>query len=286
MTMADANLRSLITPEGVDLRVRVAPASERGAALLIDLAIIVAALVAMTLVVVGFGVATRMQGIQGQLAAIIWILGFFLLRNFYFTVFECSPRAATPGKRIMNLRIAARNGGALRVEQVVTRNALRELELYLPMSFLFARGEEIGAVVILCGVIWCAIFVFFPLFNRDRLRLGDVVAGTWVLKAPKHVLLPDVAAAAAAVARGYSFTDAELDKYGIKELQVLEGVLRGGDREAIEAVAASIRRKIGRHKRPPELDSEFLSAYYAALRKRLEQRMLFGVRKRDKHDQS
>lgn len=282
----DATTRSLVTPEGVDLRVRIAPASERGAALLIDLTLITLILIAMTLVVVGFAMATQMQALGGQIAAIVWLLGFFLLRNFYFTAFECSPRAATPGKRIMKLRVAARNGGALRVEQVVTRNAVRELELYMPISFLFARGEEAGAIIILCGIMWCAIFVFFPLFNRDRLRLGDIVAGTWVVKAPKQVLLPDMASAAAAIGDGYAFTDAELDKYGIKELQVLETVLRNSDPQAIEAVAEPIRRKIGRRKLPRELDSEFLAAYYAALRKRLEQKMLFGVRKQDKHDQS
>jgi uncharacterized RDD family membrane protein YckC len=283
---ADASVRSLITPEGVDLRVHVAAASERCGALLIDLTINVLILTAMTLIIIGFTVATGTEGLTGQLAAIVWLLGFFLLRNFYFTAFECGPRAATPGKRIMKLRVAARNGGSLRVEQVVARNAVRELELYLPIGFLFSQGESIGAVVILCGLVWCGIFVFFPLFNRDRLRLGDVVAGTWVLKAPRQILLPDVAAAAATFSGGFSFTDAELDRYGIKELHVLEGVLRASDPQALITVADTIRQKLGRRKAPRELDFEFLNAYYAALRKRLEQRMLFGVRKEDKHDQT
>jgi uncharacterized RDD family membrane protein YckC len=42
---SDPHLRPLVTPEGVDLRVKIAPVSERGAALLIDLAIIVAVLI-------------------------------------------------------------------------------------------------------------------------------------------------------------------------------------------------------------------------------------------------
>jgi uncharacterized RDD family membrane protein YckC len=282
---ADPQARELITPEGVDLRVRIATASERGGALLLDIAFMVAILFATTLVVAGFAAATNAQGVGSQIAAIVWLLGFFVLRNFYFAAFECSPRAATPGKHIMKLRVASRNGGALRVDQVVARNAVRELELYLPISFLIAQGEEINAVIILCGLVWCAVFVFFPLFNKDRLRLGDAIGGTWVLQAPKQVLLPDMADASVDL-RQYTFTDAELDKYGIKELQVLESVLRGSDPGAIEAVAAPIRRKIGRRKQPRELDSEFLAAYYAALRRRLEQRMLFGVRKRDKHDQA
>ncbi len=284
---ADPQVRPLVTPEGVDLRVRIAPVSERGAALLIDLAIIVAVLIGATLVVAGFGIATQMQGAGGQVAAIIWLLGFFLLRNFYFTAYECGPRGATLGKRILGLRVAARSGGALRVDQVVARNAMRELELYLPIGFLFANGSDIEAVIILCGIVWCAMFVFFPFFNRDRLRLGDIIAGTWVIKAPKHVLLPDMASARpGAVDAGLVFTEAQLDQYGVKELQVLESVLRNADPTAMTAVAERIRNKITWRKTGRDLDSEFLSAYYAALRRRLEQKLLFGKRKRDKHDLS
>jgi hypothetical protein len=53
----------------------------------------------------------------------------------------------------------------------------------------------------------------------------------------------------------------------------------------MKAVAARIRRKIGMpdNKTP---DGEFLAAYYKALRGRLESRLLFGRRKRDKFDTS
>jgi uncharacterized RDD family membrane protein YckC len=238
-------------------------------------------LVLATVVIVGFAAATRQQG-AGEAALILWMLGAFVLRNFYFTAFEASPRAATPGKRAMGLRVAARSGGAVRVDQVFARNAMRELELYLPIGFLFARGQDIDAIVILCGVVWCGTFVLFPLFNRDRLRLGDIIAGTWVVRAPKHVLLPDMAGRTAA-SGGFAFTDAQLGAYGVKELQVLETVLRNAEPQAMSAVADRIRAKIGW--RRADDNHAFLSAYYSALRRHLEQRLLFGVRKRDKHDQ-
>lgn len=284
VTATDPRQRALVTPEGVDLQVRLATASERAGALLIDLSIIAGVLIAMTLLAIGVVAATHSGG-SAEIAGIIWLLGFFIIRNFYFTASECSPRAATWGKRMMGLRVASRDGGALRVDQIVARNAMRELELYLPLSFLFANGSGVGAWIIICGVIWCAIFVFFPLFNKDRLRLGDVIAGTWVLKAPKHVLLPDMADKPAPVT-SFKFTDKQLDAYGVKELQVLENVLRNSDTEAVAAVATSIRAKIDWRRHARELDSEFLQAYYAALRRRLEQKMLFGVRKRDKFDRS
>ncbi len=283
MTMAvDPRVRSLVTPEGVDLRVRLASASERAGALLIDLAILVTALIALTLLVVAALSAGRWQG-GGEVVAIIWLLGAFLLRNFYFTLFESSARGATPGKRVMGIRVAARNGGVLTADRIIARNAMRELELYLPIGFLFAGAQDVGAVIVLCGIVWCAVFVFFPLFNRDRLRLGDIIAGTWVLKTPKRTLLPDMAEHSDG-AGAFKFTEAQLDKYGVKELQVLETVLRDHEPEAMRLVAERIRHKIDWRRPAREQDSDFLRAYYAALRRRLEQKLLFGVRKRDKFD--
>ena len=143
--MADGGFtqtRQLVTPEGVDLKVRIATAGERAIALLIDLCIIFGALIAFTLIVGAAASAAHVNTQGGQVAAIIWLLGFFILRNFYFTLFECSARAATPGKRIMKLRVAARSGGALRADSVVARNAMRELELFLPIMFLFSGGQD------------------------------------------------------------------------------------------------------------------------------------------------
>ncbi len=278
---ADPGTRALITPEGVDLRVRLAAVSERGIALAIDLSIILGSLLALT--ILAGSVLATLQLESLPIAQIIWMLGFFLLRNFYFTLFECGRRSATPGKRIMGLRVVARDGAALSADAVIARNAMRELELYIPLVFLISRGEGIEAWIILAGILWCGVFMFFPLFNRDRLRAGDLIAGTWVLKAPKQKMLPDLASEKPAEA-AYAFTTAQLDTYGVKELQVLEQVLRVSEPTAMEAVALQIRTKIGWRPRGYETDKDFLGAYYAALRRRLEQRLLLGVRKRDKHD--
>jgi uncharacterized RDD family membrane protein YckC len=277
---ADRSVRALVTPEGVDLRVRLAGVSERGIALVIDMSIIVGFLILLTIGAGSVLAAMQLQALP--IAQIIWMLGFFLLRNFYFTLFECGRRSATPGKRIMGLRVVARDGAALSADAVIARNAMRELELYIPLFVLLSRGEGIEAWIILAGTIWCGVFVLFPLFNRDRLRAGDLIAGTWVLRAPRQTLLPDLAGDKPADA--YVFTPAQLDAYGVKELQVLEAVLRASEPGAITAVAEQIRVKIGWKLNPNDNDKAFLNAYYAALRRRLEQRLLFGVRKKDKHD--
>jgi hypothetical protein len=169
-------------------------------------------------------------------------------------------------------------------DAIFARNAMRELELFLPLGFLFVYGREAGVCGALAGMIWCAVFVFFPLFNRDRLRVGDFVAGTWVIRAPKRPLELDLAAVERA--SELSITQAEADVYGVKELSVLEDVLRRKDEDTMQAVASRIRAKIKRAKARGETDQAFLEAYYLALRTRLEGRMLFGHRRRDKHDKA
>ena len=283
----DPALRSVITPEGIDLKLCLATAAERAGAFLIDSVIMVTVLLALTLVVGLTLVASKGSG--AEVYAVIWLLGFFLLRNAYFFAFEMGGRAATPGKRVMGLRVAARGGGPLRADAVFARNAMREIEVFLPLMFLFANARDVDAWAVVFGIVWSGVFVLFPLFNADRLRVGDLVAGTWVVKAPRARLLPDLSAAIsrplAAPAR-MAFTQAQLQAYGVKELHVLEDVLRASAPKVMTAVAARIRAKIGWAAPPGESDAEFLAAYYAGLRGRLEHRLLFGHRRADKFDKA
>lgn len=277
--------RMLVTPEGVDLGVKLATNSARAGAFLIDLSIMLAILLAML-----WAVSSIAGGFDGDNAAlIIFMLVAFLLRTAWFTLWEMTPRAATPGKRAMKIRVAMRSGGRLTPDAIVARNLTRELELFLPLSMMFSSlGAAIGltglggALAAVAGLIWCAIFVFMPAFNRDRLRAGDMIGGTWVVEAPRPVLMPDLAADAAERAARFHFTDAQLNAYGVMELQVLEEVIRRYDRKVAADVARRIREKIAWTGDEP--DRDFLSAYYAALRRRLEQGLLFGRRKKDKHD--
>ncbi len=277
----DDGWREFVTPEGIDLRLVIGDAGERAAALLIDLSVILILLISLTVASCSALLAAGKEG--GGLVAIVWLLGFFALRNFYFTAFELSGRAATPGKRVMGLRVIARDGGRLTADSVFARNAMRELELFLPATLLFARGEGVDGWLILLAIVWTGVFLFFPLFNRDRLRAGDLIAGTMVVKTPRRVLRPDLAEEGVVRLGGAAFTQAQLDAYGVKELHVLEEVLRLRDRRTMSAVAQRIRGKIG-WQGGEESDAAFLAAYYAGLRSRLESRLLFGKRRKDKYD--
>ena len=278
---ADADLRSLVTPEGVDLELRLADIGQRLTALILDELIMGAAFIGATIAVILGFVALHENGSEALL--VLWLLAGFVVRNFYFIVFELSARAATPGKRRCGVRVAARNGGRLTADAIFVRNALRELELYIPLSVLFVPADMVGGWSKAAATVWCGVFALLPLFNKDRLRAGDILAGTWVVKIPDHRLLRDLAQGGAFETSGIRFTLEQMDAYGIKELQVLEHVLRKFDRKAVTLVAARIREKIG-YAQGEESDGSFLSAYYAALRQRLEARALLGRRRVDKHD--
>src|SRR3546814_13992649 len=85
----------------------------------------------------------------------------------------------------------------------------------------------------------------FLCFNRDRMRKGDLIAGTWVVMATRARLDRDIAADEAAQA--IIFDDAELAVYGIYELQELERVLRAGDARTMREVAdRSEARRVGK----------------------------------------
>lgn len=275
--------RSLITPEGVDLRVRVAGPAERLSALMIDVALIVAIMIVGLLLCLGAGWVMRFR--NAEFLLVIVMVGGFLLRNAWFIAFELTPYAATPGKRATGLRVAARNGGRLTAGAILARNGMRELELFLPLTMVLGGGGEgVDGWMYLFGVIWAGVFALFPLFNRDHLRVGDLVAGTWVVHAPKVTLLRDMVDDQPVLHEDFAFTQTQLDAYGVKELHVLEDVLRKADRKVMAAVADRIRGKIGWTATEYEMDRSFLQAYYTAVRGRLETRMLLGKRKRDKFD--
>lgn len=269
-------IRQFITPEGVDLELRIASSGLRFGALLVDLTIIMIMLFVLALLIRFVGIASG-----DDMGQIIGLLGFFLLRTFWFIGFELGSRAATPGKRLMGIRVVARDGGRLTADAVVARNLIRELELFLPLMMLGVGAAEdmVSGWIMLAGVAWSLTLSLFLLFNRDRMRMGDLIAGTWVVMAHRVKLDADIASGAAGEAM--AFSEAELAVYGIFELQELERVLRGRDPRAMREVADAIRAKIGRP--VAEEDDVFLLSYYGQLKARLERKLLFGKRREDKY---
>ena len=287
MTPELAARRVIETPEGVGVAVELADAGTRAAALLIDLTIIVAAsLVGLLL----FWLLAPLLGTHASVALFTLLL--FFLRCPYFLLFELRWQGQTPGKRMLALRVVDRRGGALSPTALAARNIMREVEVFLPMALLLAPPPNMGGDTwwYYPALIWAGVFALMPLFNRDRLRVGDMVGGTWVVSTRRTALASDLAKAGnrRGAAAGFRFTAAQLDAYGIAELQVLEQVLRESataiNRKTKNEVFDRIRAKIdyGEFVARADVD-DFLAAYYGALRAHLEQRALFGDRRADKH---
>ena len=204
-------VRELVTPEGVDLRVTLASASERAGAFLIDAIAILGVMILASLACLLLSKVSR--GAARSSAVALWLIGFFLLRNGWFLGFELGPRAATPGKRVFGIRVAARQGGRLTADALFARNAMREIEVFLPLTFLIARAQGVDAVIAGFGLVWAAVFTLLPLFNRDKLRAGDLVAGTWVVRDPRRSLSPELAEPSLRAAR-VAFAPPQLDADG------------------------------------------------------------------------
>jgi uncharacterized RDD family membrane protein YckC len=281
----DPRRRELTTPEGVVVHVRLASISERLGALTVDLCVMLVAFIVLVALVIMGG---------GRLGIAFATLILFLLRSFYFTLFELAWNGRTLGKRATRLRVVNRRGGALAPSAVIARNLMREIELFAPLSLAVAVPQAFttGRLEMVAAFIWIAALACLPLFNRDRLRAGDMVAGTWVIAEPKQALMHDLARSSGAMAAAeqpYRFTPTQLAVYGVKELQVLEELLRATHADAHATrndVAQRIIKRIAYD--VPDQQSfnatRFLEAFYAAQRGRLETDLAFGRRKRDKFD--
>ncbi len=143
---------SLETPEHVKLEYQLADLGSRAAALAVDLVIIVAALLLVALVL-------RYTGGFGQ--AVLYIVGFFAMWG-YFLFFESVWDGRTPGKRALGLRVLHDGGEPLSFQGSVLRNLIRIVDLQPGFAGMA------GAASIL--------------LNRRAQRLGDLVAGTIVVR--------------------------------------------------------------------------------------------------------
>lgn len=100
-------------------------------------------------------------GISAAWAVGIVFLIVFLFQWGYFTLFEALSNGRTPGKRAAHIRVIHRSGRPIGFVESLARNLVRFVD-YLPSFY------AVGLV---------AIF-----FSRQNQRLGDMVAGTIVVR--------------------------------------------------------------------------------------------------------
>ena len=153
--------RSFVTPEGVDLQIELGGAGVRTAAFMVDAVAMLILLVLATIAIVLLFVASKQSAL-----AILWLLGFFVLRNGWFALFEMGGRGATPGKRLMGLRVVAQwSGDGTLAEMMNTPKVkLNLLHCYRSMNYISRHMEE------KYGIPWVEYNFFGPTKIAESLR--------------------------------------------------------------------------------------------------------------------
>ena len=278
--------RNIVTPEGVALPFELADYGERAVAFVLDLVFqeVITIVIVLVAIFAVSGTGKALNEIAGSVVLAIMLFTTFVIRNFYFIHFELSWQGATPGKRIAGIRVADRHGGPLRPAAVVARNLTREIEMFMPLGVFLGLGQGHAIWEKLSLGVWLMLFLLLPFFNRDRMRAGDLIAGTMVIAVPKRLLLADLVERTAK----YVFTDRQLARYGAFELQVLEELLRrpnAPDAARLHReVCDKICRKIEWLEAVASADcAAFLRDFYTAERDFLEREQLYGKHRADKH---
>ncbi|HEX2826496.1 MAG TPA: RDD family protein [Burkholderiales bacterium] len=163
MAPALDTVRSITTPEGIELELKLAGPVPRACAWAIDLAVRAGILIAISVVL----------GQLGKLGMGLMLICIFLVEWLYPAVCELKFDGATPGKKLMRLRVVNDDGTPVTLAAAVVRNLLRTVD-FLP----FMYGVGLASMLI----------------NREFRRLGDLVAQTVVVyrQEPRHAAaIPD-----------------------------------------------------------------------------------------------
>ncbi|MCB9797787.1 MAG: RDD family protein [Alphaproteobacteria bacterium] len=144
-------LRTIETPEGVPLTVRVAGPIPRALAWILDLFI---------RTFLFYSVVGSLLGLLGEAGNGLMLLFVFAMEWFYPVLFEVLWHGQTPGKRVLSLAVVHDDGTPVGWSASVLRNLARAAD-FLPFAYL-------------AGILSMVI-------QRDFQRLGDMAAGTLVV---------------------------------------------------------------------------------------------------------
>ena len=147
--------QSIELAEGVEIRLRIAGPYVRVLAYAIDLLIRGGVIIAASLLLLLVGMV-----IGERVATGFSLLLMFLLTFFYYVLFEAGKRGASPGKRIMGLRVVDTSGAPITFGQSFIRNMLRFADM---MPGLYGFG-------LVC-----------TLLTKRFQRMGDLLANTVVV---------------------------------------------------------------------------------------------------------
>jgi uncharacterized RDD family membrane protein YckC len=159
--MSNADHYTLETPENIEVRFDIAGLGTRFCAIVIDYVPIVVLAIALTCLAY-FLFSAWLQGPTGVLRLImLFATALFTVMFAYFLILEWLMRGQTVGKRIIKIRVIRDDGTPVTIHEVFVRNLVRLVD-FLPGFY--------------------AVGVIFMFPSRLSKRLGDIAAGTIVIK--------------------------------------------------------------------------------------------------------
>ena len=177
---------TIVTPEAVVLEFETAGVGSRMVARAIDAALQAVVFLALALGGVAIAAVAGSVGLAGVFVAI------FVVLFGYPVALETLWRGRTPGKAALGLRVVTVEGSPIRFRHAAIRAFLGLVDVYL-----------------LSG----AIGIVTMLLNRRSQRLGDIIAGTLVVRERTGAAMPT--AVVFAVPVGYESYAASLDVSGV-----------------------------------------------------------------------
>jgi uncharacterized RDD family membrane protein YckC len=156
MSRSDALL--ICTPEGIEFALPLAGPFTRMIAALVDITVVIVAGTAVERLLAPLNILGE------DTAQAVIVVAYFAFNMLYGAMCEWFWRGQTVGKRLLGLRVVEASGLRLHPSQVVIRNVMRLFDM-LPAFYL-------------TGGIACVV-------NRKCQRLGDLVAGTAVVRVPQ-----------------------------------------------------------------------------------------------------
>src|SRR6185503_6588206 len=151
------------TPEQVEVRLELAGVGSRAAALTIDLLLLFLGSIFLAVVAEAADWWRRIEASSGGWAMGLLFLVFFSFPLAYFALLEALNGGRTVGKQALGIRVVMDTGRAITPTAAVVRTLVRLIDCFFPIC-PFLPG------------------FFMVVFSKSNKRLGDMVAGTIVVR--------------------------------------------------------------------------------------------------------
>jgi uncharacterized RDD family membrane protein YckC len=212
------------TPEAVSISYTIAGIGSRFLAALLDAVIEVSLLIVILLGAAGIG---SLPGFASTIATVLLITLIFLLLWGYYLLFEAFWGGQTPGKRAVRIRVIKTSGYPIGFLDSATRNVVRIVD-FLPSFY--------------------AVGVITMFVSHESRRLGDLAAGTVVVKVPKQAgsaaAFPQPAALSQAAAPRAAF-DPDEALWNLRALSATDLSLVENFLERVGKLPLDARQRVG-----------------------------------------